>query len=213
MESNSGDNIIAQISKISGIFPVVLWYSSFTLMYNMGHSVWWKMWFKRSINELTAPLDDLKPKLISFNILKMFFYNPKACPTCIRNSLIAHADVIICVYQEIRISENFRPHLHAYLFANMYAQLQANWLHICITSWRGIKYISVLNDWQFWIISWFKMSSKLHSYHDLEGSSSWSRWLLRKDHKASSNCSVHIKRNVCIIELQSPDVCRTGLNM
>ena len=67
----------------------------------------------------------------------------------------------------------------------------------------GIKYISVPTSSIFGscpdcvLIQGFKMWSKLPTYPEREGTSSWSRWPSRN---VSSNCAVHKKMNVCIAD-------------
>ena len=107
-----------------------------------------------------------------------------------------------------------KSYLHAYLWAYLYANLQAYQMQICkpirckSVSYlyhilKGIKYISVQTSSisgscpDCVLIQGFKMWSKLPTYPEREGTSSWSRWPSRN---VSSNCAVHIKMNVCIAD-------------
>ena len=125
----------------------------------MGHSVWWKVWFKRSINELTAH-DDLQPKLISLlNSWKCLSITLKPVLHASGNRCWSPMQTFLFVctrkFESQRISGHICMHIHLQICMHICkptSYISASYLYHIL---KGIKHISVLNDWHFWIMSCF----------------------------------------------------------
>ena len=114
--------------------------------------------------------------------------------------------IFVCTgkFKSLRIFDHICMHICVHICMHICKHTRCISVSYLCHILKGIKYISVkISSFLDRVLIWgFKMWSKLPTYHDREGSSSWSRWLSRNDHEVSSNCAVHIKINVCKTKLR-----------